>query len=665
MGMSASTLRLTMLTARLSQLQFQGQQINQQRTMLSNESSALYNSLLTAEVPTAPDPSQFTRIKYKSGNTEIISYGQNASGPYSHNMTIKRPATKAVMSQSSYNNINLTRSVDSAANDYNFIANINGVNRTLSLVGDKGKLETYEDTLDTYENMQTIESQITDLSKKDKGDKVNASTQQNIKNALGLSFADPNGDNEISQALIALKPNNYNADYMTVPDGYNADYMTVPDGYNADYMTAPVDSDYITSLALPAERPNPAGDAQYAYDIHNAIFNGEQNSNGVSREDLKNIFDAMANDRTGIIPETLREKIGTGTGTGFNYNNTYIETSKIKESADENKNLSGLLIDGKFNDVEKEAIKNWLAYTANENSFGSVDDDSIYKLTQDELNHVNGYNTYETNKKTWDNHTTYLNNKKAWDNHTTYLNNKETWDKYKGLDSLYNIATGNSSADTNITNEEMINALKALLTQVGGDKTSSAAYYTDVVQPAYSAYQSSCATPGLTNVGEGETLFTYEDDNGDAAYIYLPIERISDDIFQTTIDTAKVYENQVSYIEGETVAETVNANVTFDEDGLMTKATLDTGEVLTFEVETELDETAYNAAMVEYEYQVQKYEKELSDANAKLAKIQAQDQKLEVQLTQLETEQKAIQTEIDAVKAVRDKSIERSFKTFS
>ena len=595
MGMSASTLRLTMLTARLSQLQFQGQQINQQRTMLSNESSALYNSLLTAEVPTAPDPSQFTRIKYKSGNTEIISYGQNASGPYSHNMTIKRPATKAVMSQSSYNNINITRSVDSAATDYNFIANINGVNRNLSLVGDKAKLNDYEDKLDTYENMQTIESQITDLSKKDKGDKVNASTQQNIKNALGLSFTDPTGDNEISQALKTL----YNTVQSNIfPD--KVELSTYPDT-NETQKAA-----YNMAVALGLSQPE-----DVTLDTN------------LTQENMDKALLAINQDNK--ISDHLRDKLFNTTTSGGT--TTYTLKDAYKFSGDNpTTTVSQNDITNKFkdlNDLEKAELANLLGEYANKGNLDSF---------------------------------TGISNT----NYTNYTNYG------KGVNSLYNIATGNSSVDANITNEEMINTLKALLTEVGGDgNASSAAYYTNEVQPAYNAYQSSCATPGLTNVGEGETLFTYEDDNGDAAYIYLPIERISEDIFQTTIDTAKVYENQVSYIEGETVAETVNANVTFDEEGMMTKATLDTGEVLTFEVETELDETAYNAAMVEYDYRVQKYEKELSDANAKLAKIQAQDQKLEVQLTQLETEQKAVQTEIDAVKAVRDKSIERGFRTFS
>ena len=42
MGLSASQARLLSLTARQSNLEFEGQQINQQRTTLSNESSNYY-----------------------------------------------------------------------------------------------------------------------------------------------------------------------------------------------------------------------------------------------------------------------------------------------------------------------------------------------------------------------------------------------------------------------------------------------------------------------------------------------------------------------------------------------------------------------------------------------------------------------------------------------
>ena len=45
MGMSASQARLLSLQARQSNLEYQGQQINQERTILSQQCTALYNSL--------------------------------------------------------------------------------------------------------------------------------------------------------------------------------------------------------------------------------------------------------------------------------------------------------------------------------------------------------------------------------------------------------------------------------------------------------------------------------------------------------------------------------------------------------------------------------------------------------------------------------------------
>lgn len=64
MGLSASQARLLSLTARQSNLEFEGQQINQQRTSLSNQSSNYYNSLLEMEVPVPPSSNDYTKIVY-------------------------------------------------------------------------------------------------------------------------------------------------------------------------------------------------------------------------------------------------------------------------------------------------------------------------------------------------------------------------------------------------------------------------------------------------------------------------------------------------------------------------------------------------------------------------------------------------------------------------
>ena len=64
MGMSASQARLLSLQARQSNLEYQGQQINQERTILSQQATALYNSLLSMTVPTPPSTSDFTTVEY-------------------------------------------------------------------------------------------------------------------------------------------------------------------------------------------------------------------------------------------------------------------------------------------------------------------------------------------------------------------------------------------------------------------------------------------------------------------------------------------------------------------------------------------------------------------------------------------------------------------------
>ena len=253
----------------------------------------------------------------------------------------------------------------------------------------------------------------------------------------------------------------------------------------------------------------------------------------------------------------------------------------------------------------------------------------------------------------------------------TYQNNKEAWDNYKNygkaVDSLLIVSGGaQGEAATDITNAQMIEMLQGLLKAVsGGSYDTSAAYKTAQVDPAFTAYQAATATPGIVNIGENQALYEYEDDNGDKCYMYVNLTNIDDDEPSTYADSVSIYENVLNYLDGEYETEQQDANVIMSEDGQVSKITFADGSVVTPEVVTEMDSDAYDQAMVEYEYKKEVYDKEMNDANAKVKIIQAQDQKLEVRLKQLDTEQKALQTEIDAIKSVRDKAIESSFRTFS
>ena len=78
MGMSASQARLLSLQARQSNLEYQGQQINQERTILSQQCTALYNSLLAMTVPTPPSTQDFTKVEY-AGKNGTTTYSFTAS----------------------------------------------------------------------------------------------------------------------------------------------------------------------------------------------------------------------------------------------------------------------------------------------------------------------------------------------------------------------------------------------------------------------------------------------------------------------------------------------------------------------------------------------------------------------------------------------------------
>lgn len=64
MGMAASQARYLQITARKINTEYAGQQVNQQRTMLANESAGLFAQLMALQVPTAPNVSDFTTIQY-------------------------------------------------------------------------------------------------------------------------------------------------------------------------------------------------------------------------------------------------------------------------------------------------------------------------------------------------------------------------------------------------------------------------------------------------------------------------------------------------------------------------------------------------------------------------------------------------------------------------
>ena len=102
MGMSATQARYLSLVAQQTNLEYQGQQINQERSVLAQQVSDLYNSLLNLQVPTPPNTQEFTRVVYKcnilgdnlSFSPTDVTPGKNKT----YNITFNERTYSAVLS---------------------------------------------------------------------------------------------------------------------------------------------------------------------------------------------------------------------------------------------------------------------------------------------------------------------------------------------------------------------------------------------------------------------------------------------------------------------------------------------------------------------------------------------------------------------------------------
>jgi len=110
-----------------------------------------------------------------------------------------------------------------------------------------------------------------------------------------------------------------------------------------------------------------------------------------------------------------------------------------------------------------------------------------------------------------------------------------------------------------------------------------------------------------------------------------------------------------------------NAIITFDDNNRMATIKLDESMTTPLEVGTTrtYDTEGYDKALRDYTMSKDEYDKHVADLNAQTESLQQEDKVLELRLNQIDTEQNELQTELEAVKAVLDKNIENTFKTFA
>ncbi len=141
MGLAASQARFLGLTARKSNVEYQGQQINQARTALSNEVMGLYNKYNSLEVPVPPSVNEYQKTTYTLESTyenyqiqdfSKITDGSQYDGYYNVTLAYKDEIPKAYVyssqnsvitaekdDQGSYSYLNFQLGIDTFTYDVN------------------------------------------------------------------------------------------------------------------------------------------------------------------------------------------------------------------------------------------------------------------------------------------------------------------------------------------------------------------------------------------------------------------------------------------------------------------------------------------------------------------------------------------------------------------
>ena len=161
MGMSASQARFLSLTARKNNVEFEGQQINQQRTTLSNESAAYYSELCNMNVPTPPSVDDYTKISYTFNDgamtntiTSILAKGSSSSSAGKYSISYIEQW------QDDYSVVSTASSLVQAENDYTKFRVGTDNLRVLGNVGvSKATLESMTD--ETFESRKSGYTTIT------------------------------------------------------------------------------------------------------------------------------------------------------------------------------------------------------------------------------------------------------------------------------------------------------------------------------------------------------------------------------------------------------------------------------------------------------------------------------------------------------------------------
>ena len=660
MGMAASQARYLALVARKSNCEFEGQQINQARTALSNQSANLFNQMLGLQVPVPPSTQDFTKIQYSFTDgfnaSTITKWDQIPNDPdYNHIVTHHYYADRYTgsLKQMGDPQVQLTGTATASVAD----------------------LTTALNDMIAKENAMNAA-----LPAKTQADTAYAAAALAEQAALATKQA---ADNAVSQAGIT----DTLAQVQSARDAALTAYNNKLAAYNAELLSAADLSKYD-----PQTETN-----QYTYDSVNNKYtfsttNEFMNFTDCTDAQRKEVFDILDLLRT----HNVKVPIGT--------NNTDLALKNINDQ--EWETLRAAINGSNFSSITdySPAMQDLL----NSVYYDTIASDRLAFKQDLDSNSTSGTAlTFYQKSKVTPKKTAFDTSLQSYntpgdpnclnDLLTTYQNKEADFElltAQSDAQNAYNIAYADlQSAQADKT------AADTAYTQAVTDYNTAKTYYESLKKPEYIGNSKLTLLGTLTKDQETELKQVVADmkaqdintdiincfDENTGAYkggiysfqlngvtYYTTHKNLMDaQSSHLTSGSDKIIDGQYkmayynAYYVSTKIETTEKALLETDEEGRFSSIRFENDSVkYKLNMETITDNEAYDDAMNQYIYENAKYDKMIQDINARTSIIQQQDQQLELRLKQLDTEQKALTTEMEAVKKVVNDNVESSFKTF-
>jgi len=679
MGMAASQARYLALSARKTNTEYEGQQLNQQRLNLANQSADLFNQMLTMSVPTCPDSNDFTKLQYSWSdgiNNEVISdYYQIAvpnedfnyvvtSYHYEDVYTGQSKKMNAPEIQSTKTNafvVNPDKTYQIRQLSYSQETSPGAGDDSYTIIVDRNGIESthifkrYDSTVDSVEQLDALTGRTTKATAGTKavhlagsrtvttgGDVQVAPERWYFGDNVTVTARVPNPDYDPSQEMTATVAGKQNTPFMYVEKTINAgtpfDKIDFTDENQKDIISqlkASYGDKFDASKSyygVPIGRTTTSVAGHLDTDSGPAIsLNVYEDQDGVQYHEYKGKFYPAT--VTTIAADTAEADISGKILTPV------VNDDNVVKDASGNPVYAFICGDdmdaavgsqGEIAKVEVRSGDKTVYYT-----------DGTSMLSAEELGAIN---ISDPDSSQWLDDLIFhsADNNPIYSNFTAVGNCELTpvsLEAYNGNEDLSieiqqvlkdmnangnTVAFGNLSSCFDPTTGEYIGGIYSF-------KMFDHTYYTTAADLSTAAAGAYRAEATASNGIDSQNKLMYYN----ASYLNTKLEETKRALMET--------DGKGRF-----------SSVKFEDD--------DT--VYRLNCETITDEDAYNNAMNQYYYKQEQYDKAVADINAKTEIIQAEDRELQLRLEQLGTEQTALQTEMEACQKVVQKNIEGSFKTF-